>query len=46
MNQVKVFISEDDLNKWLMEHPHYDIIDIKFQFAPPHLRRFMVWYKR
>lgn len=46
MNQVKVFDSEEALNKWLEVNRKYEIVDIKFQFAPATYRRFMVWYKK
>lgn len=46
MNQVELFESEADLNNWLKENSTYEIIDIKFQFAPASFRRFMVWYKK
>lgn len=44
MNQVKVFISEDSLNRWLAANVTLDVVQIQYQYSHSS-SRYMVWYK-
>ena len=47
MNQVAIFKSTTDLNEWLANNGHYEIINIQFQInSPSVVCTFMVWYKK